>query len=81
MKKKQKDSNDFWHNLTTNVNICESQIKELFFFYWFFAKIIPQNSTTEVTLSDMFWFVNPHKTDFLNSNTCFCLQLYGIWIC
>ena len=53
-KKIQKDSNDFWHRkltlkvrfrhfLTTPVNICESQIKKLFFFYWvfFFAKIKP----------------------------------------
>ena len=43
-KKIQKDSNDFWHGkltlnvrirpfLTTPVNICESQIKKLFFFY------------------------------------------------
>ena len=46
-KKIQKDSNDFWHRkltlkvrfrhfLTTPVNICESQIKKLFLFYWFF---------------------------------------------
>ena len=47
-KKNQKDSNDFWyrkltlkvrfrHFLTTYVNICESQIKIIFFFYWFFC--------------------------------------------
>ena len=31
----------FRHYLTTYVNICKSQIKKLFFFYWFFAKIKP----------------------------------------
>ena len=47
-KKIQKDSNDFWHRkltlkvrfrhfLTTPVNICKSQIKKLFLFYWFFC--------------------------------------------
>ena len=47
-KKIQKDSNDFWHRkltlkvrfrhfLTTPVNICESQIKKIFLFYWFFC--------------------------------------------
>ena len=46
-KKIQKDSDDFWHRkltlkvrfrhfLTTPVNICESQIKKIFLFYWFF---------------------------------------------
>ena len=48
----KKNSNDFWHRkltlkvrfrhfLTTHVNICESQIKKLCFFYCFFAKIKP----------------------------------------
>ena len=27
----------FRHFLTTHVNICESRIKKLFFFYWFFC--------------------------------------------
>ena len=31
----------FKHFLTTHVNICESQIKEIFFFYCFFVKIKP----------------------------------------
>ena len=43
----KKNSNVFWHRkrtlkvrfrhfLTTRVNICESQIKKIFLFYWFF---------------------------------------------
>ena len=50
MKKNQKDSNNLWHRKfslnvrfrhfsTTHANICESQIKKLFLFYCFFAKI------------------------------------------
>ena len=42
-KKNKKDSKDvekwLWKSdfLTTHVNICESQIKKIFFFYWFFC--------------------------------------------
>ena len=49
-KKKLGKAMDFWrrkltlkvkfrHFLTFHVNICESQTKELFFFYWLFRKI------------------------------------------
>ena len=71
----QKDSNDFWHRkltlkvsfrhfLTTPVNICESQIKKLLLFYWFFAKIY--SLLTHV-----------RKTPPLRSHYCLCLQAEG----
>ena len=66
----QKDSNYFWHRkltlkvrfrhfFMTYMNICQSQIKELFFFYWKSQALWdsgPQKSTTEVTL--LIWYLS-----------------------
>ena len=73
----------FRHFLTTRVNICESQIKKIFLFYWFFYKNEapvdsgPQNSTTEVTLMYILLSVSvfafghyKHVTYTLRSQNC-----------
>ena len=45
--------NEFFLEKFWRVNICESQIKKIFLFYWYEAPADsrPQNSTTEVTIS------------------------------
>ena len=83
MKKNQKDSNDFGHRkltlkvrfrhfLATPVNICESQIKKLFFLLLiFFAKIKPLLTHVRKTppLRSHYLFYN--IVAFLKEKWCF----------
>jgi len=52
----------FRHFLTTHVNLCESQIKSLFFFYWFF---LLKSSPCWLT------FAKLHPWGHTIINTCF----------